>query len=218
MVLLRWRVLHEVKFYRKYQSLCGLRLISTTKVLGESQNEALRSDIIDSRLKLWEKLKNEHDERIQSKSSTPIQIRLKNGDIHEGVAHQTTPLSIHKAIDDGKLVNESLVAKVNDQMWDLTRPLEGDCKVELLTFDNPMAKQVFWRSSAHILGAAIEQLHGDVSCSGLTTDLGFYYDVLNGDQQVRFMNIISFDLNETNSTIFLYLNRFQRMSWQLWRK
>lgn len=177
--------MHEIKLYRKYQNICGIRLISTTKVVGESQNEALRSDSLDSRLKLWEKFKAEHDERIQSKSSTPIQIRLTSGDVHEGVAHQTTPLSIYKANDDGKVVNDGLVAKVNDQLWDLTRPLEGDCKVELLTFENPLAKQVFWRSSAHILGAAIEQLHGNVSCSGLATDVGFYYDILNGNQQVR---------------------------------
>ena len=42
----------------------------------------------------------------------------------------------------------------NWQLWDLTRPLEGDCKLRLLKFDDPEAQRVFWHSSAHILGTS----------------------------------------------------------------
>jgi threonyl-tRNA synthetase len=45
-------------------------------------------------------------------------------------------------------------------LWDLSRPLLGDCHLTLLKFDDPEAKTVFWHSSAHILGAAIEALFG----------------------------------------------------------
>ena len=38
------------------------------------------------------------------------------------------------------------------QLWDLTRPLEGSCKLQLLKFDAAEARHVFWHSSAHILG------------------------------------------------------------------
>lgn len=49
------------------------------------------------------------------------------------------------------------MARVNGQLWDITRPLEGEeCSLELLKFDSPEGKQVFWHSSAHILGLALE--------------------------------------------------------------
>ncbi|CAE7277747.1 THRRS [Symbiodinium sp. CCMP2592] len=37
-------------------------------------------------------------------------------------------------------------------LWDMTRPLEGSCRMELLKFDHPQGQDVFWHSSAHILG------------------------------------------------------------------
>lgn len=38
------------------------------------------------------------------------------------------------------------------QLWDMTRPLEGSCKLEFLKFDTPEGKHVFWHSSSHVLG------------------------------------------------------------------
>ena len=43
-------------------------------------------------------------------------------------------------------------------LWDLARPLEGDCTLELLDFQSPEGKMVFWHSAAHLLGAALEQV------------------------------------------------------------
>lgn len=42
--------------------------------------------------------------------------------------------------------------KENWILWDMKRPLEGNCKLQLLKFDSDEAKHVFWHSSAHILG------------------------------------------------------------------
>ena len=55
----------------------------------------------------------------------------------------------------------SLHAQVAEEKWvtwDLKRPLEGSCKLQLLKFDAPEAKDTFWHSSAHILGHALEDL------------------------------------------------------------
>lgn len=40
------------------------------------------------------------------------------------------------------LASNAVIAKVNGELWDLDRPLEGDCTLELLTFDNEEAKTV----------------------------------------------------------------------------
>jgi len=37
-------------------------------------------------------------------------------------------------------------------MWDLSRPLYADCKLEMFDFEHPNGKMAFWHSSAHILG------------------------------------------------------------------
>lgn len=42
------------------------------------------------------------------------------------------------------------------ELYDLTRPLEGDCEVELLNWEHPLGKMVFWHSSAHVLGECLE--------------------------------------------------------------
>lgn len=62
-------------------------------------------------------------------------------------------------------------------MWDLDRPLEKDCTLSLLKFDDDEAKAVFWHSSAHILGEACENYSGGHLCYGPPIADGFYYDM-----------------------------------------
>jgi len=48
---------------------------------------------------------------------------------------------------------EDVVQEESDyEVWDMNRPLEGDCLLELITFDDKLGKEVFWHSSSHILG------------------------------------------------------------------
>jgi len=70
------------------------------------------------------------------------------------------------------------------ELWDLSRPLEGDCNIELLKFDNEKAKEVFWHSSAHILGEALESLYGAKLTHGPPTESGFFYDSYMGQTSV----------------------------------
>lgn len=77
-----------------------------------------------------------------------------------------------------------IIAKVNNQqLWDLTRPLEASCSLALLDFDSPdnnyEARQVFWHSSAHVLGEACERRY-EGCCLGYGPPLeegGFFYDM-----------------------------------------
>jgi threonyl-tRNA synthetase len=66
---------------------------------------------------------------------------------------------------------------VDGQLYDLTRPLEGDAKVEILTSKNPEALQVYRHSTAHLLAAAVLELFPETKLGiGPPTDTGFYYD------------------------------------------
>ena len=77
---------------------------------------------------------------------------------------------------------------VKGELWDLLRPLEGDCTIRMLTFDDEAGKMVFWHSSAHMLGEALEVSCGCHLCIGpplkLTPRGSFYYDAYMGNQTV----------------------------------
>lgn len=47
-----------------------------------------------------------------------------------------------------------------------------------------LGQQVFWHSSAHILGEAMERHYGGCLCYGPPIDGGYYYDMYLEDQQV----------------------------------
>mmetsp|Transcript_38108 Transcript_38108/g.38795 ORF Transcript_38108/g.38795 Transcript_38108/m.38795 type:complete len:784 (+) Transcript_38108:192-2543(+) len=70
------------------------------------------------------------------------------------------------------------------ELWDLNRPLPGDCSLTLLKFDDPEAKTVFWHSSSHVLGAAIEAIYGAHLTIGPPLQSGFYYDAYMGEHAV----------------------------------
>ena len=70
-----------------------------------------------------------------------------------------------------------MIAKVNGVLWDLERPLEESCRLELLDFENPEGREVFWHSSAHVLGEAAERRFGCHLCNGPPVEDGFYYDM-----------------------------------------
>ncbi len=69
------------------------------------------------------------------------------------------------------------MARVNGNLFDLTRPLEGDAKLEILTTKNPEALQVYRHSTAHLLAAAVLELFPETKLGiGPPTEAGFYYD------------------------------------------
>jgi threonyl-tRNA synthetase len=74
--------------------------------------------------------------------------------------------------------------KDGSELWDMSRPLVGDCTLKLLKFDDPEAKTVFWHSSAHVLGAALELTFGSHLTIGPALQTGFYYDSYMGKDTV----------------------------------
>lgn len=131
---------------------------------------------IESRLQLFEELKAKKDEEYAKLERQPIKITLKDGTVKEGVSYQTSPLDIANSI--GKSFSErQVIAKVNGELWDLVRPLEGDVELQFLDFEHEEGKEVFWHSSAHILGEACECHYGAHLSHGPPTDDGFFYDM-----------------------------------------
>ncbi|MGM5484576.1 MAG: threonine--tRNA ligase [Nanobdellota archaeon] len=87
-----------------------------------------------------------------------------------------TPLQIARSISEG-LARNVVVAKVNGELHDLNIPIDEDSKVELLKFDSPEGKDVFWHSAAHLFAQALLRLYPEARIAiGPSIDEGFHYD------------------------------------------
>ncbi len=95
-----------------------------------------------------------------------------------------TGLEIAQSISEG-LARKVLSVKVDDEVWDATRPITRDARVKLLTWDDDEGKATMWHSSAHLMAEAIESLYPGVKF-GIGPDIenGFYYDIDFGDYQI----------------------------------
>ncbi len=112
-----------------------------------------------------------------------INITFPDGNIrqYEG---GSSALDIAKSISMG-LANKVLAAKIDGEVRDLTRPIEADASLELLTWDAPEAKKTFWHSSAHLFAEALEALYpGTKFGIGPAIETGFYYDVDMGEKSL----------------------------------
>jgi threonyl-tRNA synthetase len=93
-------------------------------------------------------------------------------------------LDIAKSIS-GRLAKEVLSISVNGEVWDVHRPLYGDAKIKLNTWDDEEGRHAFWHSSAHLMAEALEELYPGIKFGiGPSIDNGFYYDVDPGERTI----------------------------------
>ncbi|XP_021236723.1 threonine--tRNA ligase, cytoplasmic [Numida meleagris] len=138
---------------------------------------------INERLEMYNKLKAEHDALLAERAandSKPIKVTLPDGKQVDAESWKTTPYQVACGISQG-LADNTVIAKVNKMVWDLDRPLEEDCALELLKFEDEEAQAVYWHSSAHIMGEAMERIYGGCLCYGPPIENGFYYDMFLED-------------------------------------
>jgi threonyl-tRNA synthetase len=105
-----------------------------------------------------------------------FKIKLPDGSVRE-VAPGTTPADIAAAIGPG-LAKAAMAARVNGEVRDINRPLEGDSDLALITArDEADALELVRHDYAHILAEAVQNLFpGTQITFGPATDDGFYYD------------------------------------------
>ncbi|MBZ5575176.1 MAG: threonine--tRNA ligase [Acidobacteriia bacterium] len=105
----------------------------------------------------------------------PIEITLPDGS-KQSVPPGTRPLDIAQKISP-RLADAAIVAKVNGDLYDLTRPLESNATLQILTNKDPDALEVYRHSTAHLLAAAVLELYPETKLGiGPPIDTGFYYD------------------------------------------
>jgi threonyl-tRNA synthetase len=104
-----------------------------------------------------------------------IEITLPDGS-KQSVPAGTRPIDVAQSISP-KLADAAIVARVNAQLYDLTRPLETNADLQILTTRDPESLEVYRHSTAHLLAAAVLELYPETKLGiGPPIDSGFYYD------------------------------------------
>ncbi|KAL8829915.1 MAG: hypothetical protein Q9191_001735 [Dirinaria sp. TL-2023a] len=151
-------------------------------------------DFIIKRNELFDELKRKRDAEVLEKDHPVINVVLDLGVDMAGKvrpampvaakAWESTPGSFLRHLDKD-ITSDVVIAKVNGkELWDLDRPLEFDCRVSYLPFTSAEGRNVFWHSSAHVLGEAAECQYHCLLSHGPPVEQGFFYDMALADGQV----------------------------------
>ena len=114
--------------------------------------------------------------------SDNIRVKLPDNSVKE-VPKGTTALDIANSISP-RLAQAAIAAQIRPmsngnepKLVDLTRPLEADAELRILTERDPESLEVFRHSSAHLLAAAVLELFPETKLGhGPATESGFFYD------------------------------------------
>ncbi|MDH4058324.1 MAG: threonine--tRNA ligase [Cyclobacteriaceae bacterium] len=110
-----------------------------------------------------------------------VKISFPDGNVSE-FPDGITGIEIAKSISEG-LARNSLAIEVNGEIQDLSRAIEKDSSVKIMTWNDPGGKYAFWHSSAHLMAEALEENFPGVKFGiGPPIENGFYYDVDLGDK------------------------------------
>ena len=112
-----------------------------------------------------------------------INITFPDGNVKQ-FESGTTPYQIAESISAG-LARNILAAKLNDEEWDISRPVTSDGSIQFFKWEDPEGKHAFWHTSAHLLAEALQELYPGVQFGiGPAIENGFYYDIDPGEHQI----------------------------------
>ncbi|KAL9635342.1 MAG: hypothetical protein Q9164_003523 [Protoblastenia rupestris] len=144
-------------------------------------------DFILERNQLFDDLKHKRDADVLMKEKPTINVVIDLGPDRNGrprpampvaaKAWESTPGSFLRHVDKD-VSADVVIAKVDGkELWDLDRPLEYECRVSYIPFSSAEGRNVFWHSSAHVLGEAAECQYNCLLSHGPPVEQGFFYDM-----------------------------------------
>ncbi len=112
-----------------------------------------------------------------------IKISFPDGNIKEfekSVSLSDIALSISPS-----LRKKSIAGYVNDELYDINRPINSDAMVRLITKDDSEVFEILNHSTAHLLAHAVKRLYPEaLFWVGPVVEEGFYYDMDLGDKSL----------------------------------
>ncbi len=112
-----------------------------------------------------------------------INITFPDGSVRQYEAG-VNGLEIAKSISP-RLASDVLAVSVNNEIYDLLRPINSDASVKLHKWEDAEAKKTFWHSSSHLMAEALEAIFPGIKFGiGPAIETGFYYDVDLGEKNI----------------------------------
>lgn len=109
------------------------------------------------------------------KTKKMIKVTLPDGAVRE-YEDGASPYDVAVSISNS-LAKKALAAKVDGELYDLARPLEGDVELALITAKDEEGLELIRHDAAHVLAQAVQALFpGTQVTIGPVVDDGFYYD------------------------------------------
>ena len=141
---------------------------------------------------------------------TMINITFPDGAVRQ-YEKGISALQIAKSISEG-LAKKVLAANVNGAVWDATRPILEDARLQLLTWNDREGKTTFWHSSAHLMAEAVEEVFPGVKFwvgPAIENPQGFYYDMDLGDRKLseQDLTVLEKKMNELARKNSAYLRK-----------
>ena len=104
-----------------------------------------------------------------------VAITLPDGNVRE-FDGPVSGADVSAAIGPG-LAKAALAIRVNGELWDLSRPIIDDAKIEIVTRDHDDALEIIRHDAAHVMAEAVKELYTDTQVTiGPSIENGFYYD------------------------------------------
>lgn len=104
-----------------------------------------------------------------------IQLRLPDGrdkSMPAGITGQEVAEKI-----GSRLAKDALAIKLDGHLQDLNVPVDHNAAIEIVTFDAPVGREVYWHSTSHLMAQAVKQLFPKAKLAiGPAIEEGFYYD------------------------------------------
>ncbi|NOU94300.1 threonine--tRNA ligase [Paenibacillus sp. LMG 31456] len=107
-----------------------------------------------------------------------IKVKLPDGSIRS-YDSGTTIEQVAESISTG-LKKNAVAGKINGQMVDLSRRIEENCEVEIVTLESKEGLEIYRHSTAHLMAQAIKRIYGQRAVKlgiGPVIEDGFYYDI-----------------------------------------
>lgn len=121
-----------------------------------------------------------------------IQVSFPDGAV-KSFESGVSGYDVAKSISEG-LARNVLLAKVNGEVWDLSRPITSDASIQFLKWEDTDGKNTFWHSSAHLMAEAVELLFPGVKFwVGPPVERGFYYDMDLGDRKMTEEDLVELE-------------------------
>ncbi len=112
-----------------------------------------------------------------------INITFPDGNVKQ-FEDGTTPYQVAESISSG-LARNILAAKLDDEEWDIARPITRDGAIKFFKWEDEEGKHAFWHTSAHLLAEALQELYKGVQFGiGPAIENGFYYDIDPGENTI----------------------------------